>query len=84
MKVSTIKIDEVKSIVKSLQGKTVDMIVNRGRNKLVTLKAVVDQVYPSMFVIKPEEKIMLERTSFSYSDVLCGDITFLVEEASEL
>lgn len=79
MRVGSIRLDEVKQIVKSLQGKNIEMIVNRGRNKLVTLNAVIDQVYPSMFVIKPENKSMLDRTSFSYSDILCGDITFLVD-----
>ena len=80
MKVGSIKLDEVKSIVKSLQGKNIAMIVNRGRNKRVKLNAVIDQVYPSLFVIKPNLKTDIDRTSFSYSDVLCGDITFLVED----
>ncbi|MBQ4558492.1 MAG: Veg family protein [Clostridia bacterium] len=79
MRVSSIKLNEVKEIVKSLQGKTIEMIINRGRNKLVTLDAVIDKVYPSMFIIKPLDMVELDRTSFSYSDLLCGDIKFLID-----
>ena len=49
-------------------------------DKLSEYNAVIDQVYPSLFVIKPNLKTDIDRTSFSYSDVLCGDITFLVED----
>ena len=84
MKVGNIGLNEVKSIVKSLQGKTIEMVVNKGRNKLVTLNAKIDQVYPSMFVIKPDSKTSLDRTSFSYSDILCGDIKFLVDNSVDM
>ena len=80
MRIGNIKLNEVKSIVKSLKGKNIEMIVNRGRNKRVKLNAIIDQVYPSLFVIKPDINAELDRTSFSYSDVLCGDISFLIEE----
>jgi len=79
LRVSSIKLNEVKEIVKSLQGKTIEMIINRGRNKLVTVDAVIDKVYPSMFIIKPLDMVELDRTSFSYSDLLCGDIKFLID-----
>ena len=81
MRISSIKLNEVKEVVKSLQGKTVEMIINKGRNKLVTLNAVIDKVYPSMFIIKPVAQVDLDRTSFSYSDLLCGDIKFLIDNA---
>ncbi len=79
MRESSITINQAKEVVKSLQGKCVEMIINRGRNKLVTINATIDKIYPSMFIIKPDDDIKLERTSFSYSDLLCGDIKFLVD-----
>ena len=79
LKVNGMGLEEVKAIVKKLQGKNIEMVVNRGRNKRVTVNAMIEQVYPSLFVIKPENKIDIDRTSFSYFDVLCGDITFLVD-----
>ena len=84
MRIGSVKLNEVKSIVRSLQGKSVEMVINRGRNKLITLNATIDKVYPSMFIIKPDGVTMLDRTSFSYSDILCGDIKFLVDKDVEM
>ena len=67
----------VKEHIKSLCGQHVNCIINKGRNKLVKVNVCVDQVYPSMFIIKPLEDVELERKSFSYNDVMCGDIKFL-------
>lgn len=69
-------LEDVKKRVLSLKGKQITMEVNKGRNRIVKLLGVIDQVYPSMFVIKPSEKVDLDRMSFSYNDVLCGDISF--------
>lgn len=67
----------IKEKVKSLCGQEVNCVINKGRNKLVTVNVRIDQVYPSMFIIRPLEDVELERKSFSYSDVMCGDIRFL-------
>lgn len=67
----------VKEHIKSLCGQEVNCVINKGRNKLVNINVCIDQVYPSMFVIKPLEDVDLERKSFSYNDVMCGDIKFL-------
>lgn len=68
---------EVKQKVNDIKGKEVDCIINKGRNKIVKTKVIVEQVYPSMFVIKPIIKVDLDRLSYSYNDMLCGDIKFL-------
>ena len=68
---------DVKEVVREYHGKKVMLEVNKGRNKIVKLCAVIDQVYPSMFVIKPMEMVDLDRKSYSYSDVLCGDVKFI-------
>lgn len=70
-------INEVKQLISNLNGKSVDCVINKGRNKLVKLLVRIDQVYPSMFVIAPLENVNLDRKSFSYNDVMCGDIKFL-------
>lgn len=72
-----ITLSQVKQKVTNLKGQNVKLQVNKGRNKIVSLTAVIDQVYPSMFMITPTCKVDLDRKSFSYSDVLCGDIKFL-------
>ena len=68
---------DVKNKVSELKGQNIQLKVNKGRNKIVSLTAIIDQVYPSMFVINPTSKVDLDRKSYSYSDVLCGDVVFL-------
>lgn len=68
---------DVKYLVQSLKGKNVPIKVNKGRNKIVTLNATIDGVYPSLFIISPTSEVELDRKSYSYNEVLCGEIEFL-------
>ena len=70
---------QVKDKINSLKGQNIRLKINKGRNKIVALTAIIDQVYPSMFVINPTSIVDLDRKSYSYNDVLCGDIK-LIEE----
>ena len=72
------KLQNVKLEILNLKGKSVNLIVNKGRKKIVKFNGVIENVYPSMFVIKPNENVELDRTSFSYNDVLCGDIAYKI------
>ena len=72
-------LNEVKNKINSLKGQNIHLKINKGRNKIVSLTAIIDQVYPSMFVINPTCVVDLDRKSYSYNDVLCGDIK-LIEE----
>ena len=74
---STQTIIDVKNKVNSLQGQNIPLKINKGRNKIVSLTAIIEKVYPSMFVISPPSKVDLDRKSYSYSDVLCGDVMFV-------
>ena len=70
------KLQTVKDEILNLKGESVRLIVNKGRKKIVKFNGVIESVYPSMFIIKANEMVDLERTSFSYNDVLCGDISY--------
>lgn len=72
-----ITIQDAKNKVTSLKGQDVHLKVNKGRNKIVTLTAIIKEVYPSMFVISPTSDVELDKQSFSYNDLLCGDIRFI-------
>ena len=72
-------IADVKDKVSSLKGQYISLKINKGRNKIVSLTAIIEQVYPSMFVISPTSDVLLDRKSYSYSDVLCGDVMFCEE-----
>lgn len=73
---NTNKLQAVKDEIFALKGKNIRLIVNKGRKKIVKFDGVIESVYPAMFIIKPNSYIDLERTSFSYNDVLCGDISY--------
>lgn len=75
MRKNNVDMEEIKRKIALLKGKLIYLTINKGRNRIVKLNAYIDQVYPSMFIIKPNEKVDLDRMSYSYSDVLCGDIT---------
>ena len=74
MRVGNTNLQEIKSKIEKLKGEELDMVINKGRNKIVNIKAIIDKIYPSMFIIKPTSVVDLDRFSFSYSDLMCGDI----------
>lgn len=74
---NTQTLSDIKEKISSLKGQNISLKVNKGRNKIVTLTAIIDQVYPSMFVISPTCHVDLDRKSYSYNDVLCGDVKFI-------
>ena len=74
---NTQTIIDVKNKINSLQGQNIPLKINKGRNKIVSLTAIIEKTYPSMFVITPTSKVDLDRKSYSYSDVLCGDVMFV-------
>ena len=74
MRKATQNIESVKDAVSRLRGKTVDVRINPGRNKISVKRVSVEDVYASLFTVKSEEGKI---ESYSFSDVLCGRICFL-------
>ena len=64
-------LNDIKEKIKNLKGQNVDMKINRGRKKIDTITATITDVYPSVFTIKTTKKKL---QTFSYFDVLCGDV----------
>lgn len=67
-------LDDVKRQIANLKGNTVEMSINRGRKKFDTFSAVVDNIYPSVFTVKVDAHKQQKCQTFSYFDVLCGDV----------
>lgn len=65
--------------VKELKGMTVRLKVNRGRNKITEYTGDVQDAYPSIFTLKTAEGL----ESFSYRDILTGNILFYRVKKSE-
>ena len=67
-------IDEVKQEIARLKDCRVKMYINKGRKKIEVLAGSVVDVYPSVFTVRVEGSKSLEIQSYSFSDVLTGDV----------
>lgn len=79
MRKATMSISEIVEKIKTLQGKDVNMEVNRGRKKIEKYVGVIEKVYPSVFTVSIKEPENQNNQSFSYSDVLCGDVKIKIK-----
>ena len=79
MRKATKSISEIVEKIKTLQGKDVNMEVNRGRKKIEKYVGVIEKVYPSVFTVSIKEPENQNNQSFSYSDVLCGDVKIKIK-----
>lgn len=66
-------LDEIKLKISGLKGQNVQMSINRGRKKIESVSATIKDVYPSVFTIKTQDDKL---QTFSYFDVMCGNIVF--------
>ena len=60
--------------VSSLQGKNIDMEVNLGRKKIEKYNGIIDKIYPSVFTVIIKNPSNIGMQSYSFNDVLCGDV----------
>ena len=70
----TKNIKDVKQMVRACAEQRVAVKVNLGRNKSISYCGILSGVYPALFTVKPDEEGFLGKTSYSYSDVLCGNV----------
>ncbi len=73
IKAST-SINSVKTKILSLKGRKVEVKVNLGRNKSERFTGVLTDVYPALFTVTPVDKEYKGKTSYSYSEYLCGNV----------
>ena len=78
MRKAGMSINEVKEKILSLKGQEVEMNINRGRKKFESLSGIIKDVYPSVFTVATNENNASVQT-FSYYDVLCGNVIFVGE-----
>jgi uncharacterized protein Veg len=75
-------LEEIKEQIASLKGHDVTFSINRGRKRFETFSAIIESVYPSVFTIKavnqPKQSPL---QTFSYFDVMCGDVLIVNDEA---
>jgi uncharacterized protein Veg len=74
MKRKTGDIEQIKKNIERLKGADIEMSINRGRKRFETFNAVIECVYPSVFTIKTCTPKQSPIQTFSYFDVMCGDV----------
>ena len=65
-------LDKIRVTLEKHLGKTIVLKANKGRKQIVTKVGVLENVYPSVFVVKLDGTSNgNQRVSYSYSDLLC-------------
>jgi len=97
MRKSALTIESVKNKIDELVGKNIFMQVCRGRKQIRRYRGVVENAFPSVFVVRLTEIIqdpnkkpvslrkideILGALSYSYSDVVCGEVVINPEPMS--
>ncbi len=76
-----LEMDSVKALVAEMKGCRIGMYINKGRKKILKLYGTVIDIYPSVFTVKIEGSRSLDIQSYSFSDILTGDVR--LEDAEE-
>ena len=65
---------QVKQLIEKLKEKPVEVTLNLGRNKFVSFSGKLVGVYPALFTVTPFDKNFKGKTSYSYSEYMCGKV----------
>ena len=71
---STQNLALIKQEIQKFYEKEVRVHVNLGRNKELTFCGRLTGMYPALFTVRPYEKDFKGKTSYSYSEYLCGTV----------
>ena len=75
MRQKGLSIDVIKNKIDGLVGKNIYMEVCRGRKQVKRYKGVIENTFPSVFVVRlTEGDSVAPSLAYSYSDVLCGEV----------
>ena len=77
MKKEKQSIEDIKIKLNELKGIPIKLEINRGRRKIDKFDAVITDLYPSVFTVIANEENINKNKTFSYLDVLCGDVRIL-------
>lgn len=71
---NVLSLSQAKEIISALKEKSVEVTVNLGRNKFVSFSGKLSGVYPALFTVSPFDQSFKGKTSYSYSEYLCGRV----------
>ena len=72
---SSVTLSQVKKTISEMYAKPVAVTINMGRNRLVNFSGTLVGVYPALFTVSPFDKTFKGKTSYSYSEYMCGRVT---------
>lgn len=76
MRKNGLSVDAIREKLNELVGKNIYMEVCRGRKQVKKYNGVVENTFPSVFVVRlTDDGHVVSSLSYSYSDILCGDVT---------
>lgn len=67
-------IDNIKQRILELKGQEVDLKINRGRRKVSSYRARIENVYASVFTVRSCSLDLETINTYSYNDILCGEV----------
>lgn len=74
-----ITLAQIRSNLKGYLGYRILLKANRGRQRTVIREGVLENIYPSIFIVKlDEDKYPIKRVSYTYADVLTGIVELTV------
>ncbi len=74
MRKRAVSVEEVKKNIEGLKGESLKISVNKGRKRVLKYDGEIAQLYPAVFTLRITSDKNIDLLSFSYSDVICGDI----------
>ena len=80
---NTVSLNQVKQKIQDMHSKPVEVTLNLGRNKFVKFSGMLVGVYPALFTVSPFDKSFKGKTSYSYSEYMCGRVS-LIESANAI
>ena len=72
-------LDNIKQRILEMKGKEVNLKINRGRRKTSSYRARIEDVYASVFTVKSLSQELESIFTYSYNDILCGDVKIVNE-----
>lgn len=71
-------VSKVQEALSQYVGSDVKLKANSGRRKFIERSGVLESTYSNLFVVRVEEKSIERKLSFSYVDLLTGNVVLIV------
>lgn len=78
-------LDNIRLTLQKHLGKRIILKANKGRKQIMTRRGILENVYPSVFIVKLEaSRSSYQRVSYSYSDLLTENVKLQVFKESKI